>query len=90
MDVSTPRTPTLGVRSSDYTRIRDRSMDLTLPRSNRSADFSINGIERLRTRPKIASQDNDEHSEEYKNSLARTEKCLSTKKRDKSKVRDIM
>ena len=90
MDVSTPRTPTLGVRSSDYTRIRDWSMDLTLPRSNRSADFSINGIERLRTRPKIASQDDDEHSEEYKNILARTEKCLSTKKRDKSKVRDIM
>ena len=93
MDVSTPRTPSLGVRSSDYTRIRDRSMDLTLPRSNRSADFSINGIERLRTRPKIASRDEDEHSEEYKNILARTEKYLSTKLRDKSKVkvvRDIM
>jgi hypothetical protein len=52
MDVSTPRTPTLGVRSSDYTRIRDRSMDLTLLRSNRSADFSINGMERQKTKPK--------------------------------------
>jgi hypothetical protein len=87
MDVSTPRTPTLEVRSSDYTRIRDRSMDLTLPRSNWSADFSINGIERLRTRPKIASRDEDERSEEYKNILARTEEYLSTKKRDKSKVK---
>ena len=61
-------------------------MDLTLPRYNRSADFSINRIERLRTRPRIALRDEDEHSEEYKNILARTEKYLSTKDRDISKV----
>ena len=74
-DLSTPRTPTLGMRSSDYTmpspRARDRSMDYTLPRSTRSSDFSINGIERMRSRPRIVVRDEEEHSQEYKNILAR-------------------
>ena len=63
------------MRSSDYTmpspRVRDRSMDYTLPRSTRSSDFSINGIERMRSRPRVAARGEEEHSQEYKNILAR-------------------
>merc|ERR1739838_329194 len=71
-------------------RIRDRAMDYTLPRLNRSSDFSINGIERLRNRPKITTQGDDEHSQEYKNIMAKTENYLNTcKDRDISKDLEI-
>ena len=58
-------------------------MDYTLPRSTRSSDFSINGIERMRSRPRIAVRDEEEHSQEYKNILARAE---SIKDREIMKV----
>jgi hypothetical protein len=58
--------------SAPSLRLRDRSVDFTS--STRSSDFSINGIERMRTRPKIAIRDDEERSQEYQNILAKAEK----------------
>ena len=48
-------------------------MDLSLTGSTRSRDFSINEIERMRTRPRIVAGDEDERSQEYRNILAKAE-----------------
>ena len=81
-DLSAPR----ALRASDYAapslRLRDRSVDFTS--STRSSDFSINGIERMRTRPKITNHDDEERSQEYQNILAKAE---NIKAKDINKVK---
>ena len=54
---------------------RDRSMAYIL--SPLSSEFRINGIERMRSRPRVAARDEEEHVQEYKNILARAD--VSTK-----------
>ena len=48
-------------------------MDFPLTGSTRSKDFSINEIERMRTRPRIIDGEEDERSQEYRNILAKVE-----------------
>ena len=48
-------------------------MDFSLTGSTRSKDFSINQIERMRTRPRIVDREEDELSQEYRNILAKAE-----------------
>merc|ERR1719317_586720 len=87
-DLCTPKTPTLGIRVLDYSvpkiRVRDRSTDLSLTGSTRSRDFSINEIERMRTRPRIVGGDEDERSQEYRNILAKAENIT-----DKDIIKDL-
>jgi len=63
IDLTSPKTPLLSSRP------RERSMDISSS-TLRSADFSINGLERYRSRPKYREND-DDHSEDYKRIISR-------------------